>query len=184
MSTKWRKYRKTYVNKYVFVHENYIKAHVCLYFLHLVLTFTPHYIIMVKGLFSNFILCSWPKLGALTLAFAVTSLCCCVTEQTQTRSRLNFQLHLPIWKNNNYLRTCILRHSYICVSIRETTAAGSWHCLHASILTWIVTSHNQPFGLGVLQCFIDPSPLLVGLSLGGWTLWREVLIVQIGESRQ
>ena len=36
---------------YVFVQENYIKAHVCSYFLHLVLTFTPHYIIMVKGLF-------------------------------------------------------------------------------------------------------------------------------------
>ena len=35
---------------YVFVQENYIEAHVCLYFLHLVLTFTPHYIIMVKGL--------------------------------------------------------------------------------------------------------------------------------------
>ena len=35
---------------YVFVQENYIKAHVCLYFLHLVLTFTPHYIIMVKDL--------------------------------------------------------------------------------------------------------------------------------------
>ena len=35
---------------YVFVQENYIKAHVLMYFLHLVLTFTPHYIIMVKGL--------------------------------------------------------------------------------------------------------------------------------------
>ena len=34
---------------YVFVQENYIKAHVLMYFLHLVLTFTPHYIIMVKG---------------------------------------------------------------------------------------------------------------------------------------
>ena len=32
-----------------FGQENHIKAHVCLYFLHLVLTFTPHYIIMVKG---------------------------------------------------------------------------------------------------------------------------------------
>ena len=29
----------------------YIKAHVLMYFLHLVLTFIPHYIIMVKGLF-------------------------------------------------------------------------------------------------------------------------------------
>ena len=37
---------------YVFVQENYIKAHVLMYFLHLVLTFTPHYIIMVKGLLS------------------------------------------------------------------------------------------------------------------------------------
>ena len=35
---------------YVFVQENYIKAHVLMYFLHLVLTFIPHYIIMVKGL--------------------------------------------------------------------------------------------------------------------------------------
>ena len=35
---------------YVFVQENYIKAHVLMCFLHLVLTFTPHYIIMVKGL--------------------------------------------------------------------------------------------------------------------------------------
>ena len=35
---------------YVFVHAKYIKAHVCMYFLHLMLTFTPHYIIMVaKG---------------------------------------------------------------------------------------------------------------------------------------
>ena len=34
---------------YVFVQENYIKAHVLMYFLHLVLTFTPHYIIMVKA---------------------------------------------------------------------------------------------------------------------------------------
>ena len=33
---------------YVFVQENYIKAHVLMY---LVLTFTPHYIIMVKGLY-------------------------------------------------------------------------------------------------------------------------------------
>ena len=36
---------------YVFVQENYIKAHVLMYFLHLVLTFIPHYIIMVKGLY-------------------------------------------------------------------------------------------------------------------------------------
>ena len=35
---------------YVSVQENYTKAHVCLCFLHLVLTFTPHYIITVKGL--------------------------------------------------------------------------------------------------------------------------------------
>ena len=41
MSTNWRKYTKTRVNK-----------HVLMYFLQLVLTFTPpHYIIMVKGLF-------------------------------------------------------------------------------------------------------------------------------------
>ena len=37
---------------YVFVQVNYIKAHVLMYFFHLVLTFTPHYIIMVKGLLS------------------------------------------------------------------------------------------------------------------------------------
>ena len=36
---------------YVFVQENYIKAHVLMYFLQLVLTFTLHYIIVVKGLF-------------------------------------------------------------------------------------------------------------------------------------
>ena len=36
---------------YVFKQENYIKAHVLMYFLQLVLTFTPHYIIMVKGLY-------------------------------------------------------------------------------------------------------------------------------------
>ena len=41
---------KTCVNKYVFKQENYIRAHVLMYFLQLVLTFTPHYIIMVKGL--------------------------------------------------------------------------------------------------------------------------------------
>ena len=35
---------------YVFIQETYIKAHVLMYFLQLVLTFTPHYIIMVKGL--------------------------------------------------------------------------------------------------------------------------------------
>ena len=34
---------------YVFIQENYIKAHVLLYFFQLVLTFPPHYIIMVKG---------------------------------------------------------------------------------------------------------------------------------------
>ena len=34
---------------YVFKQENYIKAHVLMYFLQLVLTFTPHYIV-VKGL--------------------------------------------------------------------------------------------------------------------------------------
>ena len=34
----------------VFIQENYIKAHVLMYFLQLVLTFTPHYIIMVKWL--------------------------------------------------------------------------------------------------------------------------------------
>ena len=38
---------------YVFVQETYIKAHILMYFLHLVLTFTPHYIIMVKGLFAE-----------------------------------------------------------------------------------------------------------------------------------
>ena len=42
---------------YVFVRENYIKAHVLMYFLHLVLTFTPHYIIMVKGLLSDTAYC-------------------------------------------------------------------------------------------------------------------------------
>ena len=35
---------------YVFKQENYIKVRVLMYFLQLVLTFTPHYIIMVKGL--------------------------------------------------------------------------------------------------------------------------------------
>ena len=60
MSTKWRKYRKTCKQacSYVFVLENYIKARVLMYLLHLMLmyllhlmlTFTPHYIIMVKGL--------------------------------------------------------------------------------------------------------------------------------------
>ena len=39
---------------YVFVQENYIQAHVVMYFLHLVLTFTPHYIIMVKGLLDSY----------------------------------------------------------------------------------------------------------------------------------
>ena len=38
------------VCSYVFKQANYIKAHVLMYFLQLVLTFTPHYIIMVKGL--------------------------------------------------------------------------------------------------------------------------------------
>ena len=38
---------------YVFVQENYIKAHVLMYFLHLVPTSTPHYIIMVKGLLGH-----------------------------------------------------------------------------------------------------------------------------------
>ena len=38
------------VCSYVFIQENYIEAHVLMYFLQLVLTFTPHYIIMVKGL--------------------------------------------------------------------------------------------------------------------------------------
>ena len=36
---------------YVSKQENYIRARVLMYFLQLVLTFTPHYIIMVKGLF-------------------------------------------------------------------------------------------------------------------------------------
>ena len=51
MSTKWRKYMKTCKQacSYVFIQENYVKAHVLVYFLHLVLTFIPHYIIMVKG---------------------------------------------------------------------------------------------------------------------------------------
>ena len=63
VSTKWRKYRKTSVIEqicsYIFVQKNYIKAHVFLYFLYLVLTFTPmHYIIMVKGLLSHASCCS------------------------------------------------------------------------------------------------------------------------------
>ena len=33
---------------YVFILENYIKAHVPMYFLQFLLTFTPHYIIKVK----------------------------------------------------------------------------------------------------------------------------------------
>ena len=39
---------------YVFKQENYIKARVLMYFLQLVLTFTPHYIIMVKGLLCGY----------------------------------------------------------------------------------------------------------------------------------
>ena len=40
---------------YVFIHvqENYVKAHVLVYFLQLVLTFIPHYIIMVKAPHQN-----------------------------------------------------------------------------------------------------------------------------------
>ena len=48
---------KTCVNKYVliyvFIQENYIRTHIFMYFLQLVLTFTPHYIIMVKGLLAE-----------------------------------------------------------------------------------------------------------------------------------
>ena len=52
---------------YVFKQENYIKARVLMYFLQLVLTFTPHYIIMVKGLLENLLaICSCPSL---TIAF-------------------------------------------------------------------------------------------------------------------
>ena len=42
----------------VFLYENIrtcLFTYVFLYFLHLVLTFTPHYIIMVKGLFRVFV---------------------------------------------------------------------------------------------------------------------------------
>ena len=42
---------------FVFIQENYIKAHVLMYFLKLVFTFTPHYIIMVKGLLGI----AWPN---------------------------------------------------------------------------------------------------------------------------
>ena len=37
---------------YVFIQETDIKAHVCTYFIQLALTFIPHYIIIVKGLFN------------------------------------------------------------------------------------------------------------------------------------
>ena len=49
VSTKWRKYGKTCVNRHVlmFSYKKTTSKHVCLCFLHLVLTFTPHYIIMV-----------------------------------------------------------------------------------------------------------------------------------------
>ena len=52
---------------YVFVQENYIKAHVLMYFLHLVLTFTPHYIIMVKGLLHA---CMYQLANKLVLMFS------------------------------------------------------------------------------------------------------------------
>ena len=41
---------KTRVNKHVLMFSNKKTAHVLMYFFQLVLTFTPHYIIMVKGL--------------------------------------------------------------------------------------------------------------------------------------
>ena len=43
---------KIQVNKHVFTfsYKKTTSNHVLMYFLHLVLTFTPHYIIMVKGL--------------------------------------------------------------------------------------------------------------------------------------
>ena len=73
MSTKWRKYRKTCKQAclYVFVQENYIKAHVLMYFLHLVLTFTPHYIIMVKGLLRMRPLTNLKVLGTIFTACAL-----------------------------------------------------------------------------------------------------------------
>ena len=56
VSTKWRKYMKTCVNKNVlmFSYKKTTSKHVLVYFLQLVLTLIPppppHYIIMVKGL--------------------------------------------------------------------------------------------------------------------------------------
>ena len=65
---------------FVFVQENYIKAHVLMYFLHLVLTFTAHYIIMVKDLYTVFITHSKQNavLGICVKKCSVNALHCCV----------------------------------------------------------------------------------------------------------
>ena len=60
---------------YVFVLENYIKAHVLMYFLHLVLTFTPHYIIMVKGLFGYTTVCLSTTARAQSVCCGYGSMC-------------------------------------------------------------------------------------------------------------
>ena len=58
MSTKWRKIQANMCFDVVFLYEN---MGTCLFtpvFLHLVLTFTPHYIIMVKGLLVHMRICA------------------------------------------------------------------------------------------------------------------------------
>ena len=61
---------------YVFIQVNYIStcSHACMYFLQLVLTFTPinHYIIKVKGLFNSL---SFVSFKCPTTLFQLPSLC-------------------------------------------------------------------------------------------------------------
>ena len=43
-----------------------------------------------------------------------------------------------------------------------------------------MSCHNQPVSLGVVQCFIDPGPLLVGQSLRGGSTGRTASIYRVG----
>ena len=55
-------------------------AHVFLYFLHLMLTFTPHYIIMVKGLLRGSTGCEVVSRAHPLLVLACQDHTCCATE--------------------------------------------------------------------------------------------------------
>ena len=70
--------------------------------------------------------------------------------------------------------------------IREIRLSDSYTTYLNQLLasTWVVSCHNQPVGLGVMQRLVDPGPLLVGSSLGDRPTGRTASDHRVSETSQ